>query len=410
MARSGMAEDGIAVDATKTVDFTIVVWPTRLPTHLGQLADLDAGTVSVDLIGQGQFTIRFAESATATGSAWDSPKDVFECVTLDNVNYDDFVTGYTQILFTAKDDKLTCEETIKLVKSENAADAGTEVEFTIKVDKKVCEIVVCPTGEVQDAYMCGCMEEPASQGVLMDFDTATSRTARFVNPGDFVTMRENSLTTEGRTYNYEQKAVADVTLNCVKEISRTDTGYWRQVIYEGVTENCIDTISRTNLVSSVAEVLEFRVYPQEDPLILGTYFDMDYNPNREISVASEGYFTIRVNEGATANGYAWDTPTEDTLAALECVDVQDSNYGDYKTGYIQYVFKAKNVDAYCVDTFEVTRSSAWTPCEDCASVDTITISVSTVVAADPTSTSTSIINDDDSAEVVAAKENCLADD
>lgn len=316
MARSGMAEDGVAVDTAKTVDFEIVVWPTRLPTHLGQLSDLDAGAVSIALIGQGQFTIRFSEKTTATGSAWDAPKDVFECVTLENVNYEDFVTGYTQILFTAKDDKLLCEETIKLVKSTNAADAGTEVEFTIKVEKKVCETVECPIGEVQEAYMCGCMEEPASQGVLMDFDAATSRTARFVNPGDFVTMRENSLTTDGRTYNYEQKAADQVTLNCVKEISRTDTGYWRQVIYEGVTENCIDLYNRTNSVGSVPELLEFRVYPQEDPLILGTYFDMDYNPNREISVSSEGYFTVRVNEGATANGYAWDTPTAETLAAL----------------------------------------------------------------------------------------------
>lgn len=86
-----------------------------------------------------------------------------------------------------------------------------------------------------------------------------------------------------------------------------------------------------------------------------------------------------------------------------------------KTGYKQYLFKAKSVNAFCTDEIIVTRSKSWLH-EDgntCASnpcTETITISVSTIKAADPTATVVSIINDSDSAEVKAAKQLCQDDD
>jgi hypothetical protein len=105
MTRFAMLPDGIAIDETIEHKFEIVVWPTREPQFAGQLVDLDAGATSVSVIGQGEFTLRVSEKATNTGFAFNAPAvDGFTCVTLDNTNYDDFVTGYQQWKFTAKDD------------------------------------------------------------------------------------------------------------------------------------------------------------------------------------------------------------------------------------------------------------------------------------------------------------------
>jgi hypothetical protein len=134
------------------------------------------------------------------------------------------------------------------------------------------------------------------------------------------------------------------------------------------------------------------------------FFDMDLSTNREISMMKNGYATVRVNEAATDTGYAWVTPTLD----LNCVDVVDTNFGGYTTGYIQYLFLARDVNAFCTDTIEVTRSSNFVDCPGCT--ETVTISVSTIAAADPTATVTSIIDPNDSAEVVAAKTLCLESD
>lgn len=280
------------------------------------------------------------EKATTTGFAFDKPTHEFKCVSLDTDNYDDFTTGYNQWLFTALDDALECEETVTLTKSEHASDAGATVDFTIRVTKKACEILECPTGEVQDAYFCGCIAEPEIQGELIDFAVTKYRTARYINVGDIITMKEYSNSVDGRTYQFKLPDATDMNLACVQEVSRTDTGYWRQVIFEATEPDCEDAVERDSNVDANArpETLNFRVYPAEEPPVLGVFFDMDAFANREISVQKGGYFTVRVNEAATDNGFAWDAPTTEVLSGLGCVELLDTNYGDYKTGYRQYVF------------------------------------------------------------------------
>jgi len=303
------------------------------------------------------------------------------------------------------------------VRSANAQNAGTVVDFTIKVEKKACEIITCPAGEVQDAYFCGCMTEPEVVGELIDWrdETVWSRDITFFTPGDQITIRESSNSADGRTYDFELPE--DLQLQCVTEVSRVDTGYWRQVVFEGSTENCRYESTRRSLVGGIPdEVITFKVYPADEPPVLGVLFDLDASVNREISVQSEGYLTIRANEAATAFGYAWETPTENVLAGLQCVDILDQNYGDMNTGYTQYLFQAKTVSQFCTDEITLTRSRAWMDenpdvCTSAATcTDVITIQVSTIVAADPTATVVSIINDDDSEEVRAAKQQCEDDD
>jgi len=228
-----------------------------------------------------------------------------------------------------------------------------------------------------------------------------------VVPGDFVTIRENSNSVDGRTYDFVAPAAdsaAMTALTCVKEVSRVDTGFYRQIIFEGLTGDCVETLSRSASVGATPEIINFRVYPDTEPPVLGVYFDMDLSVNREMSLQKNGYGTIRANEAATETGYAWEVP----VLTLECVDVVDTNYGDFKTGFIQYLFLAKNVGSFCTDEITVTRSANFVACPGCS--EKITISVTTIAAADPTAAVTSIINDSDSDAVKAAKQLCLDSD
>merc|ERR1712061_282739 len=101
---------------------------------------------------------------------------------------------------------------------------------------------------------------------------------------------------------------------------------------------------------------------EEEAPISGVFFDMDMSETREITVQKNGYFTVRVNEAATSNGYAWIAPN---LTGTNCVDVVDTNYGNFTTGYIQYLFLARPVNAHCTDTITVTRSQAYEDCPGC---------------------------------------------
>lgn len=154
-----------------------------------------------------------------------------------------------------------------------------------------------------------------------------------------MTIREPSYTADGRTYEYPIPAEADLVLNCVQEVSRDDTGYWRQIIFEGIDGNCSSWLNRTSqYTANVIEAFNFRVFPTEEPPRLGTFFDMDTTPypatgglDRELSAQKGAWILIRANEAATDWGFAWKRPA---LPTLSCMDLSDSNYGDMQTGYI----------------------------------------------------------------------------
>lgn len=148
------------------------------------------------------------------------------------------------------------------------------------------------------------------------------------------------------------------------------------------------------------------MYPDAEPPVLGTFFDMDVSMNREVEIMRNAYLTVRVNEAATDHGYAWIAPTLD----LKCVDLVDENYGDFATGYIQYLFVAKDVRVHCTDSITLTRSDSYTDCPGCN--DIFKISVSIEVATDPTATvvTTTTIDPTDPPHVQAAKTTCDDDD
>jgi hypothetical protein len=75
-----------------------------------------------------------------------------------------------------------------------------------------------------------------------------------------------------------------------------------------------------------------------------------------------------------------------------------------QTGFIQYLFLAKDVSSFCTDEIPVTRAMHYAACPGCA--ETIKIGVSTIVATNPIENAANIINDGDSAAVVAEKTIC----
>jgi len=87
--------------------------------------------------------------------------------------------------------------------------------------------------------------------------------------------------------------------------------------------------------------------------VLGTFFDLDASSDRAVEILSSSYLTIRINEAVTQHGYAWAPPTHHEWT---CVDELDDNFGDYVTGYFQYLLQAKNVNEHCTEEITLTRS------------------------------------------------------
>jgi len=56
---------------------------------------------------------------------------------------------------------------------------------------------------------------------------------------------------------------------------------------------------------------------------------------------------------ATDTGYAWIVPSDDTF---DCIVLNNANYGDFTTGYQQFVFTAKDDDLKCDETVSLVRS------------------------------------------------------
>lgn len=336
------------IDQSREQNFSVTVWPVAQPEANGTLYDLDGGARDFYAPGQSFFTVRVSEFATETGFQFDEPNHEWECVDLLDTNWGNFTTGYRQWLFQAKDDQLTCNETVEIVHSMNSATPGAIENVTITVDKAPCAYAQCPAGEVQDAYFCGCVAAPVEEGIIYDFDLDERNRVARVRVGEFFTMRESANTTDGRTYTWELPE--SFNLSCVQEVSRDDTGYYRQVVFEAMEGNCSHSANRTAVGDiSVNQTIEWRVYPTEDPPRTGTVFDMDLDTDRDIELKKNTYLTVRMNEAATDHGYAWIEPVHE----FNCVTMVNDNFGDFITGYKNWVFLANDVSSHCTDTVTV---------------------------------------------------------
>jgi len=153
------------VSATPFKTWTTTVWPTATPPIEGTLVDLDTlPTTTVTVRGGSSITIRTSERATSTGYMFNdlASDTTFTCLTLVTSNLGNFNVGYKQYHFIAKDDELTCSESLTFTKSVHATSPGTPFLLAVTVEKAFCSAeIVCATGETVNAYTCLCMTEPA---------------------------------------------------------------------------------------------------------------------------------------------------------------------------------------------------------------------------------------------------------
>jgi hypothetical protein len=138
-------------------------------------------------------------------------------------------------------------------------------------------------------------------------------------------------------------------MTCI-EITSTYEDQWaryRQVSFNAITADCVYEYVRYELNAvgdinpDVSETLKVTIWPSGEPSHDGILVDLDTQAPGPIFVEllSGAFFTTRTSEKATyREGYPWLNLTEDQVAGLTCVTVENYNLGNFVTGYAQYLF------------------------------------------------------------------------
>jgi hypothetical protein len=100
----------------------------------------------------------------------------------------------------------------------------------------------------------------------------------------------------------------------------------------------------------------FKIWPTAAPdMSAYTVFDIDATPLPEISVTAGTTFLVSLNEMANeGKGFGWDEP----VYTYTCVNVLDSNWGSYNTGYRVWMLEAKGEE--CEEVVPLVRPTWWT--------------------------------------------------
>jgi hypothetical protein len=243
--RGGMDQGKVTADGVDMEDkqtFTVVVWPDVEPTHEGELIALDDADLSESFRFKAKetFTVRTSEKIHTTGFKWEAPADttVWNCVTLDNNNFGDFVTGYSQWVFTSLDKDADCEEEVTLTRKDGS---GVD-KMTIKVDRGHCPVIECPDDQILDLdpYSCECKALNAGFGVVFDSRTTTTPLVR-IDKFEQFTIREWATTNDdGTTGPFAYSALDVSTLECVSEVAKFEDQWarYRQVSFEASKDDC----------------------------------------------------------------------------------------------------------------------------------------------------------------------------
>lgn len=129
---------------------------------------------------------------------------------------------------------------------------------------------------------------------------------------------------------------------CIQTVNTYEDphGRFRQATVQATVSDCRDFIVRMGHYNSTwNHTTEFVVWPdmEYDSFVYeGQLVDLD-NGTRHINATGNEFITVRINEMATPTGYAWHAPNHN----FSCVDLINTNLGDYKTGVTQWLFQAK---------------------------------------------------------------------
>jgi hypothetical protein len=153
-------------------------------------------------------------------------------------------------------------------------------------------------------------------------------------------------------------------MTCI-EITDTYEDQWsryRQVSFNVISADCVYEYVRYEVNAAgdinpdVNETLKVSVWPMGEPSHDGKLVDLDAEAPGPIilDLYSGTFFTTRTSEKATyREGYPWFNLTEQEVADLTCVTLENSNLGNYVTGYVQYLFQAVNNGEACTETITV---------------------------------------------------------
>lgn len=70
-----------------------------------------------------------------------------------------------------------------------------------------------------------------------------------------------------------------------------------------------------------------------------------------VTIAAEAFITVRVIE-TQPQPFKWESPVQE----WQCVEVISENYGNFETGFKQWVFKALMSELDCEEDVELTRT------------------------------------------------------
>jgi len=229
-------ENGVA-STDDTQSFNVIVWPEREPTSQGTLIDLDSHdlTVPIEVEANVDITVRTSEMATPTGFMWEKPVKEWECVTLEDDDFETFVTGFNQMLFKSMDKDVDCEEEVTLVRT----DGSGEDTLIVKVLRGHCPVVECDDTDILDIDVksCECKPLQETKGEVFDSRSMTVATRQVrLNKLEHFTIREWA-TTDGA---FEWTAFDADTLNCValNEIWEDQYGRYRHVVFVAEMDDC----------------------------------------------------------------------------------------------------------------------------------------------------------------------------
>jgi hypothetical protein len=115
-------------------------------------------------------------------------------------------------------------------------------------------------------------------------------------------------------------------------------------------------------------MFSFAVLPVREPPVQGTLITLDelvWTPAPTYELEADAEVTVRLLMNSSTGTFKWTLPTEEQT----CVKVVNENFGDFSTGFEQWLIQAKNLPEDCSQDIVLTHT------DDSVNSDTIKITV-----------------------------------
>jgi hypothetical protein len=179
--------------------------------------------------------------------------------------------------------------------------------------------------------------------------------------GDRVTLREKSVDGKGK---YAWALPTTDKFECISLVGAESDDYFREATFKAETAECRFYLTRALATGSTAgtnatnatvatQTFEFVVYPTRKPPVIGELIDVDTIRQTEFTFKTGHKATVRASE-FHHRGFQWAEPD---FTGFTCGRMINANFGDFKTGYRQYLVEAG--DKPCEGTFKMMRPAWW---------------------------------------------------